>query len=350
MTIKKTVFGSLSDGTPVERFTLSNKNGFEAGIMTWGGALVSLKVPDAKGRQADVTLGFDTLEGYLAPHPYIGTLVGRFGNRIADARFTLDGREYRLAANDGQNHLHGGTKGFDKVLWQARPIDGADPSLELKHVSPDNDEGYPGNLSVTVLYTLEQDGLRIDYTATTDRYTVVNLTHHGYFNLAGKGTILDHVFEAAASSFLVAGKGLIPTGEIRPVKGTPMDFTRPSALGRRIHDSDDQVKNAGGYDLNFVLDKEKAGALEFAARMTDPVSGRSMEVWTTEPGLQLYTGNFLDGSLTGKNGAKYEKHAGFCLETQHFPDSPNQPAFPSTLLKPGQTYRHTTLFRFSAEA
>ena len=318
--------------------------------MTYGGTLVSLRAPDRDGRVADVVLGFEALAQYLSGHPFFGALVGRFCNRIAGGRFRLNGVEYALALNDPPNHLHGGPQGFDKVVWRAAPRAGAgDPALELAYLSHDGEEGYPGNLDVAVVYTLTADhGLRMDYRATTDRDTVVNLTNHSYFNLSGAGDTLAHEIRMPAERFLPIDGNLIPTGERRPVSGTPMDFTRPTAIGAGIHADDQQLRLAsGGYDHTWVLDKD-AGALGLAAEVYDPSSGRVLEVFTTQPGVQFYTGNFLDGSLVGRDGCTYHKHDGFCLETQHFPDSPNQPDFPSTTLRPGDVYRQTTIFRLSA--
>jgi aldose 1-epimerase len=348
MGITHELFGTTADGQPIDLYTLAQPNGLEARIMTYGGTLVSLRMPGSEG-PANVVLGFDALEPYLAGHPFFGALVGRFGNRIANGRFQLNGVEYVLARNDGHNHLHGGLRGFDKVVWRATPRDDAGaPALELTYLSRDGEEGYPGNLDVTVVYTLTDDSrLRIDYRATTDRDTVANLTNHSYFNLAGAGDILAHEIRIPARRFLPTDSSLIPTGELRPVDGTPMDFTRPTAIGARIHADDEQLHLAsGGYDHTWVLDKDDA-ALGLAAEVYDPSSGRVLEVFTTQPGIQFYTGNFLDGSLVGVHGQAYQKHSGFCLETQHFPDSPNQPHFPSTLLRPGEVYRQTTIFRLS---
>lgn len=350
MSIIRETFGSV-DGRTVERFTLRGAPGIEAQIITFGGALVSLRAPDRYGRLGDVVVGFDTLSPYLNNPAYIGSLIGRFANRIANGVFSLGGVTYRLARNHGAHHLHGGATGFDKVIWQARPIDSADePALELTYVSPDGEEGYPGNLSVAVTYTLTADGaLRIDYHAVTDRTTVVNLTNHAYFNLSGAGTILNHELQLFASHFLPVDASLIPTGEIRAVSGTVMDFTSPTPIGARIHADDDQLRNGlGGYDHTWVIDGA-AGELRHAARLVDPGSGRVLDVLTTQPGIHLYTGNSLDGTLTARNGHVLVKHAALCLETQHFPDAPNRPHFPSTVLNPGKTYRHTTVFRLSVE-
>jgi aldose 1-epimerase len=349
--VKKQDFGKLPDGTPIELYTLSNAKGMQAGIMTYGGVVVSLTAPDRTGKYADVVLGMADLPGYLTPPPYFGALIGRYGNRIGNAQFSLDGQVFHLPANDGANTLHGGIKGFDKRVWKATPGTGGDQSLELTYTSKDGEEGFPGNLSVKVLYTLSsKNELRIDYTATTDKDTVVNLTNHSYFNLAGQGEgdILLHEVMIAADLFTPVDSGLIPTGLLRPVKGTPFDFTKSTAIGARIGQNDEQLKFGKGYDHNWVLNK-KAGAMSKAAEVHEPRTGRVMEVWTTEPGLQFYTGNFLDGTLKGKGGKAYGLRGAFCMETQHYPDSPNKPAFPTTELKPGATYHTTTSYRFSAK-
>ena len=344
-----TPFGKTPDGKAVELFTLANGHGMEARIMTWGAALVSLQVPDAQGRSGDVVLGFDDLDGYLKHDFFSGKVVGRYANRIGQARFTLGGHEYKVGANDGRNSLHGGRRGFDKRLWTVLKADAH--SLELQYKSPDGEEGYPGNLVVTVRYTLTDDNeLLIEYTATTDKDTVVNLSNHSYFNLAGagKGTILDEDLEIDADRFTPVTAELIPTGELPSVTGTPLDFRKPTRIGARIDADFQQSKFGGGYDHNWVLNKPKPG-LTLAARLHDPSSGRVMEVRTTEPGVQFYSGNMMVGQVTGKAGGVYVRRGGLCLETQHFPDSPNQPTFPSTELKPGQTYRSTTVFRFSVD-
>ncbi|MCX7017214.1 MAG: galactose mutarotase [Candidatus Sumerlaeota bacterium] len=344
-------FGNTKEGETVELFTLKNAKGMEAKITNYGGIVVSLMAPDRNGRLGDVVLGYDTLDQYVKDNPYFGCLVGRFGNRIAKGRFTLDGREYTLAVNNGPNHLHGGLKGFDKVVWRARPFESKDgPALELKYLSKDGEEGYPGNLDVTAIYTLTGDNaLRLDFTATTDKPTICNLTHHSYFNLAGGGgDILNHEAMIAADRFTPVDENLIPTGELRPVAGTPFDFTKPRKIGARINDPDEQLKRGNGYDHNFALNKPM-GELGLAARVFEPTSGRVMETLTTEPAMQFYTGNFLDGSNVGKGGRPYPFRGAFCMEPQHYPDSPNQPRFPSVVLRPGQTYRNTILYRFSAE-
>ncbi|HWS89664.1 MAG TPA: aldose epimerase family protein [Pyrinomonadaceae bacterium] len=347
---KRESFGQTRDGQAVDIYTLNNRRGAEARITTYGGAVVSLKVPDRAGRVDDVVLGFDDIGGYEKTTTYIGALVGRYANRIAKGRFTLGGREYTLATNNGENHLHGGVRGFDKVVWKARPLAArGGQALELTYLSKDGEEGYPGNLSVRVVYTLTNaNELKIDYYATTDRDTVVNLTNHNYYNLAGQGSgdILGHVLTVNASRFTPTDAGAIPTGELRPVKGTPFDFTRPTAIGARIEEDYEQLKLGRGYDHNFVIDG-RPGVLRLAARVSEPTTGRVMETWTTEPGMQLYTGNYLDGSDTGKGGRPYRHRYGFCLETQHYPDSPNRPEFPSTTLRKGARFRSTTVYKFS---
>jgi aldose 1-epimerase len=349
MDIRKEIFGKMADGREVELYTLTNSNGVKTRIMTYGGIVVSLEVPDRNGKLGDIVLGFDTLEEYLKGHPYFGSIVGRYGNRIGKGRFTLDGVEYKLATNNGENHLHGGVKGFDKVVWDAEPVreDNA-VGVKLSYLSKDGEEGYPGNLSCVVIYTLtNKDELRINYEAQTDKSTPVNLTHHSYFNLAGQGTgdILGHELMLSADRFTPVDEGLIPTGELRSVKGTPMDFTKPTAIGARINQEDEQLRFGKGYDHNFALNSGGV-ALALAARVYEPSSGRVMEISTTEPGIQFYSGNFLDGSNIGKGGKVYKHRYGFCLETQHFPDSPNKPNFPSVILNPGRKYRHVTVHKF----
>jgi len=339
-------FGKLPDGTAVERFSLTNQNGVTVRIMTYGALVTDWIVPDKGGKPADIVLGFDNLEGYLAGHPYFGATVGRVGNRVAKAKFSLDGKEYKLAANNGPNALHGGLKGFDKVVWKPTLLDKA-LGVKFSYTSPDGEEGYPGSLKVDVVYTLSKDNeLRIDFTATTDKATPINLTHHGYFNLAGhnSGDVLGHKVQLMAEKYTPVDADLIPIGKMDPVKGTPLDFTEPHTIGERIKDIDAKPQ---GYDHNFVLNR-KGDGLELAARVEDPKSGRFLEVLTTEPGVQFYTGNFLDGTNKGKGGAVYNQYNGFCLEPQHFPDSINQPNFPSVVLKPGETYRHTSVFRAGA--
>ncbi len=345
MSANEEPFGQTPDGRQVALYTLANPNGIKAGITNFGAILVSLEVPDRDGNLADVTLGFDALDGYLGKHPYFGAVVGRYANRIGNAGFMLNGVEYKLAANNGENHLHGGTKGFDKMVWKLDDLraEGDEASVKMSYISEDGEEGYPGNLACSVTYTLtEDDELKISYEADTDKATVVNLTNHSYFNLAGQGTgdVLGHELMLNAEMYTVVDEGLIPTGENRSVKDSPMDFTISASIGSRIA----QVE--GGYDHNYVL-KSGGDSLALCARAYEPTSGRVMEVYTTEPGVQLYTGNFLDGSVTGKDGKVYKKHYGFCLETQHFPDSPNKPDFPSVVLEPGQKYATTTVFKFA---
>jgi aldose 1-epimerase len=347
MSANKESFGKTPDGKQVDLYTLTNTSGIRARIISFGGILVSLEVPDRNGNIGDITLGFDKLDGYLGEHPYFGAIVGRYANRIGKAAFKLDGVEYKLAANNGVNHLHGGIKGFDKKVWRLEDIgvtsEGA--MVKLGYISEDGEEGYPGNLACSVIYTLTKDDkLKISYEAETDKKTVVNLTNHSYFNLAGQGSgdILGHVLTINADKYTVVDEGLIPTGENRNVKDTPMDFTTPMTIGSRIG----QVE--GGYDHNYVL-KSGGGTLALAVTVSEPTSGRIMEIRTDQPGVQFYTGNFLDGSITGKAGKVYKKHYGFCLETQHFPDSPNKPDFPSVVLRPGQKYTTETVYKFSTK-
>ncbi len=346
--ISKRPFGQLADGTSVDLYTLRNNNGAEVGISTYGGLVIFFKVPDKNGKFGDVVLGYDTLDGYLKDTPYFGALVGRYGNRIAKGKFTLDGKEYTLAVNNGPNALHGGLKGFDKVMWDAKIlISASGPSLELHYLSKDGEEGYPGNLSVTAVYTLTEDNaLKLQYTATTDKDTVLNLTQHSYFNLSGKGNILQDIVMIPADKFTPVDSTLIPTGELKSVAGTPFDFRQPTAIGARINDVDEQIKFGGGYDHNWVINKPM-GELGLMARVYDPNSGRVLEVLSTDPGLQFYTGNFLDGKITGKGGWKYEYRNAFCMEPQHYPDSPNHPEFPTVVLKPGDTYKNTIIYKFS---
>lgn len=345
--ITKAPFGKTADGKPVDLYTLVGKSGFEAKISTYGATLVSLKAPDKNGKYADVVLGFDSVEPYVKGVPFYGAAIGRYGNRIALGKFTLDGKAFQLTVNDGPNSLHGG-KGFDKRLWKAEPIEGKDgPALRLTYVSADGEEGYPGQLTVHVTYTLRADNsLAIAYEATTTKPTVVNLTNHSYFNLTGdpKNTILGHLLTINADRFTPVSKTLIPTGELKPVKGTPFDFTKSTAIGARIAANDEQLKFGKGYDHNWVLNAS-GGKLATAAILEDPASGRVLEVKTTEPGIQFYSGNFMDGKPAGK-GTVYNYRTGLCLETQHFPDSPNHPNFQSTVLRPGQTYHSETVFAF----
>jgi aldose 1-epimerase len=348
--IEKSPFGKTSSGELVELYTLKNSSNVQVKIMTYGGTVVSLQVPDRDGMIGDIVLGYDTIDGYLKNSPYFGSIIGRYGNRIGKGRFALDGKEYELPRNNGENTLHGGIKGFDKVVWKATEVRSKDGvGLSLTYLSKDGEEGFPGNLSVKVVYTLtDNNELSIEYSAATDKTTVVNLTHHSYFNLAGEGNILQHELMINAEQFTPVDAGLIPTGELRNVNGTPMDFTKPTAIGARIDQQDEQLSLGKGYDHNWVL-KNSSGKLSLAARAYEPRSGRVMEVSTTEPGLQFYSGNFLDGTITGKGGQVYKQRSGFCLETQHFPDSPNKPRFPSTVLKPGQQYQSTTIYKFSAQ-
>jgi aldose 1-epimerase len=343
--VTKSVFGSMPDGTKVEIYTLE-EGAVKARVMTYGARLVSLDVPDRGGKVADIVLGYESLAGYTAdPKSYFGAIVGRYGNRIAHASFSLDGKRYQLPANDGTNTLHGGIKGFDKLVWQGHEIPNG---VELTLVSKDGDQGFPGTLTARVRYTLEAHALKIEYFATTDKDTVLNLTNHSYFNLAGEGQgdILNHRVMIPADRYTPVDSSLIPTGELAPVAGTPLDFHQPTAIGARINDNHEQMRLAGGYDHNYVLNG-KASVLQEAARVVEPASGRVLTVETSQPGLQFYSGNFLDGTLHGKHGHVFNKHAGFCLETQHFPDSPNHPTFPTSELKPGQTYHSVTVFSFS---
>jgi aldose 1-epimerase len=348
MSVIQRLLGTLPEGDSVDLFVLTNPAGLEARIMSYGGTLVVLRVPDRFGTAADVVLGFDDLGPYLGRHPYFGTLIGRYANRIAGGRFSLQGTVYQLTRNDGANHLHGGIRGFDKALWSGMSRTSPEgPQVEFSYLSRHGEEGYPGNLGVTVVYTLtNRNELRIDYTATTDRPTVLNLTHHAYFNLAGYGAIHDHVLRIAAEHFLPVDHELIPTGERRSVRGTPMDFTRPTPVGARIDTDDEQLSFArGGYDHTWVLDRDRPDEAP-AVEVYEPGSGRVLTVETTQPGIRFYSGNFLNGSVRGKGGQLYGKHHGFCLEPQHFPNSPNEPDFPSTLLMPGEVYRHTTTYGF----
>ena len=338
-------FGKTREGTPVRIFTLTNASGIEARITNYGGRIVSLKVPDRKGAMADVVAGFDSLDGYLATNPYFGAVVGRYANRIGHAQFKLDGVLYKLAKNNGDNALHGGVRGFDKVVWTAREM--PDGGLELTYLSKDGEEGYPGNCKVTVRYHLtDANELKLEYSATTDKDTVINLSNHSYFNLKGSGDILGHVLTLNADRFTPVDAGLIPTGELRSVADTPFDFRRATAIGARIGQNDEQLKFGKGYDMNYVL-RKRGVELSLAARVEEPTSGRVMEVWTTQPGVQFYTGNNLDGTLKGKGGQVYTARSALCLETQHFPDSPNKLRFPSTVLKAGSVFKSTTVYRFS---
>ncbi|MGA2115219.1 MAG: aldose epimerase family protein [Bryobacteraceae bacterium] len=342
-------FGKIPDGTPVDMYVLKNAHGMEAHILTYGGVVASLTAPDRKGAFADVVLGMDTLDGYMHQSVFFGALIGRYGNRIAHGKFPLGGKTYTLPINDGPNTLHGGPQGFDKKVWKARPVSGAN-AIELTYVSQDGEEGFPGTLSAKVTYTLtDNNELRLEYWATTDKPTVINLTNHSYFNLAGagSGTVLNHQVTLLADRFTPIDSTLIPTGELRPVKGTPFDFTKSTAIGARIDQKDEQLSFGKGYDHNWVVNRSQAGLVK-AAEVYEPTSGRVLEVLTTQPGVQFYTGNFLDGTVKGKGRIAYGRRDAFCMETQHFPDSPNHPAFPSTTLLPGTTYHATTVYRFSA--
>lgn len=341
----------VSDFDSIKSYTLKNKNGMEVKFTNYGAIVTSIKVPDREGHFADVALGYGSVEGYInaIDRPYFGAIVGRYGNRIAKGKFTIDGKEYSLKTNNGENHLHGGLMGFDKVVWNGEVV--GKNAVRFSYLAKDGEEGYPGNLSVQVTYTLTDDNeLRIDYHATTDKKTPVNLTNHTYFNLAGEGapTILDHELMINADAFTPIDKGLIPLGEIRPVESTPFDFRKAKAIGRDIGVESQQLAYGLGYDHNWVLNKGKGG-MTLAATVYDPKSGRFMEVFTDEPGIQFYCGNFLDGRLVGKSGKVYNYRSALCLETQHYPDSPNQPAFPSTILEPGQTYATTTIYKFGVK-
>lgn len=350
-TVGRTSYGKLQDGTEVSLYTLANTAGTKMTVTNYGGIIVSLLTQDKDGNFEDVVLGFDSLSQYEKSNPFFGCIVGRYGNRIAKGKFKLDGQTYNLAVNNGVNHLHGGIKGFDKMVWAGDAYSTPDGAvLKLTYTSRDLEEGYPGNLATEVTYTLTNDNeVKIDYKATTDKKTIVNLTNHSYFNLSGntRTDILNHTLSIAASKFLPVDKGLIPTGELKDVKGTPFDFTKPFVIGDRINGNDPQLQNAGGYDHCWVFDKSDNRSP--VATVYDPLSGRLMEVFTTEPAVQFYSGNFLNGSLTGKFGTVYKKRSGLCLETQHYPDSPNQPSFPSTVLEPGQVYKSQTVYKFSVK-
>jgi aldose 1-epimerase len=349
----KKSFGKTPDGQPVDLYVLTAKGGAEVSITNYGGAVVSLKVPDRNGKLADVVLGYDNADGYVNDKSFFGALVGRYGNRIGHAQFALDGKTYTLAKNNGENSLHGGIKGFNKAVWTAKIVPAKDgQSLELSYLSKDGEEGFPGNLKVSVIYTLtDSNALRITYSAISDKKTVVNLTNHSYFNLAGQGSgdILGHLLMIQADKFTPVDAGLIPTGEFRDVAATPFDFRKELAIGARIDQDEEQLKLGGGYDHNFVLQRSNDPEESLAARVLEPVSGRVLEVWTTEPGVQFYTGNFLDGKTIGKGGVTYPRRSAFCLETQHFPDSPNQPKFPSVVLNPGERYHTITTYKFSVK-
>jgi aldose 1-epimerase len=349
--IQKHAFGKTEDGQTVDLYVLRNNSGMEVSITNYGGAVVSLKAPDKAGKFADIVLGYDDLQGYITDKAFFGAIIGRYANRIAHGKFMLNGSTYSLAKNNGENSLHGGNKGFNKRVWTAKDISGAGgPALELSYSSKDGEEGYPGNLTARVLYTLtEKNELKIEYSATTDKDTVVNLTNHSYFNLAGQGNgdILSHRLTIHAVQFSPVDATLIPEALARNVRGTPFDFSQAESIGARINQDDQQLKFGLGYDHNWLLDAKGPHPLSLAAAVYEPNSGRIMEVWTTEPGVQFYSGNFLDGSVHGKDGKVYNRRFGFCLETQHFPDSPNHPAFPSTVLKPGQAFHSTTVYKFS---
>jgi len=347
VSIEETVYGKMADGREVHLFTLENSDGMRVRLTDYGAITVSVEVPDSDGNVADVTLGYDTLEGWLGSTSYFGATVGRYANRIAKGQFELDGKTYRLATNNGENHLHGGEKGFNEYLWDAETVqtdDGA--GVRFTRTSPDGEEGYPGTLKVTALYTLTHENeFKAEFTATTDAPTVVNLAHHTYWNLRtpAAGDVLGHELMLNADKYTPVDEGLIPTGELKAVEGTPFDFRRPKPIGRDI------AKTDGGYDHNFVLKRYEPGKVRLAARVREPTTGRVMEIYTDQPGIQFYSGNFLDGSVTGKDGVAYEKHFGFCLETQRYPDSPNQPDFPPVVLRPGETYRHVMIHKFSTK-
>jgi len=354
MNPEKEVFGQLPDGQSADLYTLTTAAGMTVKITNYGGIITHILAPDKNGIAEDIVLGYDSLAGYLAESPYFGALIGRYGNRIAKGKFSLDGTEYTLAVNNGPNHLHGGLKGFDKVLWNAETMSVNNGSaLKLTYLSKDGEEGYPGNMTVIVVYTLRNDNsLQIDYQATTDKPTIVNLTSHTYFNLTGgaKRDILDHELTLNASRFVPVDETLIPTGSLRDVKNTPFDFTTLHTIGARINNTaDEQISFGDCYDHCWVLDKINSWSLELVGTLTEPASGRKVELLTTQPGVQFYSGNFLTGSITGKGNVVYQKHYGLCLETQHFPDSPNQPTFPEVVLRPGEVYQTTTVYRFSAQ-
>ena len=341
----------IREGKPVNMYKLRNAHGVEVEAMNYGGIIMSIRVPDRKGQFADIVLGHANMEGYIPNPPYIGAIVGRYANRIANGMFKLDGKTYNLPKNDGPNTLHGGTtRTFDKVVWEASPLKGKN-GVAFTYLSKDGEEGFPGNLKATVTYTLNNDNeLTIDYEATADQATPINVSQHSYFNLKGEGNgdILDHEVTINADRFTPVDKNLIPTGELRPVKGTPLDFTTSTKIGARIDDQYDQMVLGHGYDHNFVINRQGDG-MTLAARVTEPTTGRMLEVSTTQPGVQFYTGNFLDGTVTGKHSHVYKRRFGFCLETQHFPDSPNHPNFPNAILRPGETFHQTTVFKFSAK-
>ncbi len=344
--VDKKEFGKMPDGTTIESFTLSNSQGASAKLISYGATVAELNVPDKNGKMGDVVLGFDNLTGYLGPHPHFGGAIGRYGNRIAKGKFTLDGKEYQLAINNAPNSLHGGPTGFDKRVWRGEAVPAKDgAAVRFTYVSKDGEENFPGKLTVSVTYTLTNaNELKLEYSAETDKDTILNLTNHSYFNLAGSGDILKYVLYLSADKYTPVDSTLIPTGEIASVENTQLDFRKPTEIGARIG----ELKEIGGYDHNFVVNGEN-GKLRIAARVTDPASGREMEVWTTEPGVQFYSAIHLDGKITGKYGVSYPKYGAICLETQHFPDSPNRPNFPSTVLKPGAKFYSETIYKFSAK-
>ena len=350
MNIEKKSFGRIEDGTEALLYTLTNNNGVSMSVTNYGGIITELKVPDKNGSISDIVLGYDKVEDYVKETPYLGATIGRYGNRIAKGKFILNGTEYSLATNNDPNHLHGGVKGFDKVMWNLEPFQKENElGLLMKYISKDGEEGYPGNLDVTVTYTLNDNNeLRIDYLATTDKPTICNLTNHSYFNLkdAGVSTILDHELQIFADKYTPIDPTSIPLGELAPVEGTPFDFRETKTIGRDINLDNEQLKNGIGYDHNFVLNGNM-GEMRLAAKVVEHTTGRVMEIFTEEPGVQFYSGNFLDGTLIGKNGVAYKHRNGFCLETQHYPDSPNQPDWPTTILNPGETYKTSTIHKFS---
>lgn len=348
LSVSEAAFGQSLEGQPASLFTLTNAQGMLVKISNFGGVITEIQVPDRNGKFTNVNLGFDEIAPYHKVSPYFGALIGRFGNRLKDGKFTIDGVGYQLATNNGPNHLHGGVQGFDKVLWTAEPFTAEQSvGITLKYLSVDGDQGYPGNLNVTVVYELTNDNeILVKYHAVTDKPTPINLTQHAYFNLAGEGDVLGHELQINADRFTAVDENAIPTGELPLVAGTPFDFRRPRLIGERINEDHEQIKNGGGYDHNFVLNKTSANELSLAARVYEPNSGRVLEVFTQEPGVQFYSGNFLDGSLTGK-GWNFKHRNGFCLEPQHFPDSPNQPHFPSTILRPGEKYISQMSYKFS---
>jgi aldose 1-epimerase len=350
MNVRQQPFGAARAGAMVELYTLSNDHGVTAAIASYGGTIINLITPDRAGRPGDITLGFDSLDDYLTRSPFFGCIAGRYANRIALGKFTLKGKSYQLAQNNGRNHLHGGLVGFDKVVWAAEPFSSPEGvGVKLSYLSPDGEEGYPGALSTTVTYTLANDNsLTLDYTATTDQTTILNLTNHAYFNLAGQGDILNHELMLNADRFTVVDAEAIPTGELRSVTSTPFDFRTPTRIGARIDQDDEQIRFGLGYDHNWVVNGTP-GELRLAALLRDPGSGRTLEVRTTQPGIQFYSGNLMPDTLLGKGGQVYHKRYGLCLETQHFPDSPNQPSFPSVVLEPGDSYHEVTVFAFGAE-